>query len=178
MQPFLVRLPDGLHGRLKHGAAEAGVSMNEYCVKKLAAAAMEEDSFSRAIVGDARALVGDGFIGAILFGSFARGAATQHSDIDVMLVVDRSVAITRELYRAWDAAPRTPQDRPLDAHFVHLPSRRVAGGVWAEAAVDGIVLADRERRIHAALADVRRDLADGILRRHTVHGQAYWTTAA
>lgn len=176
MQAFLLRLPADLHARLKREAAGAGVSMNEYCVRKLAADTLASDAGT--VIADARRVVGDALIGVVLFGSYARGSATRSSDVDVMLVVERSVVITRELYRRLDVAPRRLHDRAVDAHFSHLPDRRVGGGMWAEAAVDGIVLVDRDHRINATLAAIRRDLADGVLRRHTVHGQTYWTTAA
>ena len=152
------------------------MSMNEYCVARLSGEAGIDDSGIAAIAARARTEVGDALIGILMFGSIARGAATTHSDVDLLLVIDRSLAITRELYRRWDVVTLRLHDRLVDAHFAHLPDRRVAGGVWAEAAVDGVLLLDPTHRIHTALAAIRRDMADGLLQRHTVHGQAYWTT--
>ena len=175
MRRFLLRLSDELHSRLKLAATEHGMSMNEYCVARLSSDSIADDAVAE-IAARARAEVGNALVGIVMFGSLARGTETTHSDVDLLLVIDRSMAITRELYRRWDAAPLRLQDRIADVHFVHLPDRGVAGGVWAEAAVEGLVLLDRGRLIHAALAAVRRELADGLLRRHTVHGQSYWTT--
>lgn len=149
--------------------------MNEYCLARLSREEGATDNIAAA-AERARAVVGNALIGVVMFGSLARGSASIRSDVDLLLVIERSVAITRELYRGWDVEPVRIADRVVDAHFVHLPNRRVAGGVWAEAAVDGIPKMDRDHRIHEALAAIRRDMADGVLRRHSVHGQSYWTT--
>lgn len=148
--------------------------MNEYCVAKLAGDGVADGEVA-AIAERARAEVGGALIGIVMFGSVARGAAAASSDVDLLLVIERTLAITRELYRRWDAASLKLRGRLVDAHFAHLPDRPVTGGVWAEAAVEGFVLQDGAYRIHAALASIRRDMADGLLRRHTVHGQTYWT---
>ena len=70
------------------------------------------------------------------------------------------------------------QGRPVDPHFVHPPDEKVASGLWGEVAVDGIVLFERNWRLSAHLARVRRAIAEGKLVRRLVHGQPYWTEAA
>ena len=55
---------------------------------------------------------------------------------------------------------------------------RVAGGFWAEVAVDGIVLFERDWRLSTHLARVRRAIAERRLVRRLAHGQPYWTEAA
>jgi hypothetical protein len=49
--------------------------------------------------------------------------------------------------------------------------------VWGEAAVDGVLLFERDFVLSAALASVRRDIADGRLIRRVLHGQPYWVAA-
>lgn len=95
---------------------------------------------------------------------------------------DRAVAIdelSRGLYREWDASPLTWESRRLEAHFVHLPE---AGGrltsLWAEAAVDGVVLYDRGLEVSRRLVELRDRIASGEMIRHRVHGQPYWVDAA
>jgi hypothetical protein len=54
----------------------------------------------------------------------------------------------------------------------------VAGGVWAEVAIAGVVVFERGRRISSRLVDIRHEIAAGKLVRRLVHGQPYWTVAA
>lgn len=58
------------------------------------------------------------------------------------------------------------------------PAGRRVLGVWAEAAIDGVVLFERSLEVSRRLAGVRREIADGRIRRRTVHGQPYWVEAA
>lgn len=94
-------------------------------------------------------------------------------------VVNRDLPLTRELYRRWDDESGGPADgQVLDAHFVHLPgSTDRIGGVWCEAAIEGVVLADTGGRVSRALRDVRRAIGEGRLVRRRAHGQPYWTAA-
>jgi hypothetical protein len=50
--------------------------------------------------------------------------------------------------------------------------------VWLEAALDGIVVLDRDGRIARHLGRVRRDIATGVRVRRRAHGQPYWTVAS
>jgi predicted nucleotidyltransferase len=177
---FLLRLPPALHGALQAAARAGGVSLNEYCVRRLAASgpAAAAGEAAAALVTRAAALVGDALAGVVVYGSWARGDATTTSDVDALVVVEPSVALTRSLYRSWDEAPVAWQGQPVDPHFVHVPGGRVSGGVWGEAAIDGLVLFERDPRLSAYLARVRRAIAEGRLVRRLVHGQPYWTEAA
>jgi predicted nucleotidyltransferase len=165
---------------LQAAARAGGVSLYEYCVRRLAASgpAIAADQGAAALVTRAAALTGDALVGVVVYGSWARSEATPTSDVDVLVVVEPAVALTRSIYRSWDEAPVQWQGRPVDAHFVHAPDARVRGGVWGEAAIDGIVLFERDHRLSAHLASVRRAIADGRLVRRVVHGQPYWIEAA
>ena len=177
---FVLRLPPALHGALQAAAGASGLSLNEFCVRRLAAGgpALAADEHAAAIVTAAAALVGDALAAVVVYGSWARGEAAAGSDVDVLIVVEPRTALTRALYRKWDAAPVTWQGRVIDPHFVHPPGDRVTGGVWGEVAVDGVVIFERDWRLSAALARIRRDIAAGRLVRRFVHGQPYWTAAA
>jgi predicted nucleotidyltransferase len=177
---FVLRLPPPLHGVLQAAARASGISLNEYCVRRLSAGgpALAADGSAAAIVNAAAALAGDALVGVIVYGSWARGEAGASSDVDVLVVVDRRLALTRSLYRKWDRTPATWLGRRVDPHFVHPPGARVAGGVWGEVAIDGIVLFERDWRLSARLVEIRRSIAAGRLVRRFVHGQPYWTVAA
>lgn len=95
-----------------------------------------------------------------------------------MVVVDRQVALTRALYRAWDRSPVLWEGHRVEPHFVRLPRPESdPSGFWAELALDGVVLFDRDWELSRHLARVRRAIAAGRLVRRVVHGQPYWAAA-
>lgn len=177
---MLLRLPAGLHRSLSASAAAAGLSFNEFCIRRLAAPPLEEWSALRtSVVGRAQAVFSDHLVGVIVVGSWSRGEAASDSDIDVLIVIDPALALTRELYRRWDDAPLAFDGRPVDAHFLHLPAPgESAGPAWCEAAVDGRLWFDRDGRVAARLGEIRRAIAEGRLVRAFAHGQPYWKGAA
>lgn len=179
--PFLLRLPADLHRRLSAQAAIEGSSLNEYCVQRLGGPdvlAAHRRPIAL-VLATAAAVAGPHLLGAIAHGSWVRGEARDSSDVDVMIVGDRAMSLTRDLYRAWDAAAPTWDGRVVDAHFVHLPDAvRGPGSLWCELAVEGVVLDDRTGAVSATLIDVRRAIAQGRFVRKTAHGQPYWTEAA
>ena len=175
---FVLRLDSGLHAVLRRAAAARGVSLNEYCTAKLSAPVGELLAFdgASAAVRRAATLLGGSLIGVVAFGSWVRGELTDTSDIDVLVVAGEEVAITRDLYRRWDEEAVAWNGRPVDPHFVHLPAAQpMSSGLWAEVAVEGIVLFECDLRLSSTLSAIRRSLADGRLRRRVVHGQGYWT---
>lgn len=176
---FLLRVPPPVHALLEAAARDAGLSLNEYCVRRLAAggsgAGVDDDAAE--VVTRAAAVAGSALIAVVLHGSLARDEATSASDADILVVVESRLALRRGLYRAWDADPVRWRDRRVDAHFVHPPGNDALSGLWAEAALDGVVLFERGRQVSAHLARVRRAMADGRLVRRVVHGQPYWTAA-
>ena len=123
------------------------------------------------------AIAGDALVAVILHGSWARGDATPRSAVDLLFVVDPRVVPNRQWYREWDARPVTWQGRVVNPRFVHPPSEGILSGLWAETAIDGIVFLDRDRRISATLAGIRRAIANGRFVRRVVHGQPYWAEA-
>lgn len=176
---FLLRMPPPLHAALDGAARAAGLSLNEYCVRRLAAFGVGmDDSDAVALVARAGAVAGGALIGVLLHGSWVRGEATATSDVDAIVVVEPRVDLSRALYRTWDEQPVTWKGRPVDPHFVHPPGDDTLSGLWAEAAIDGLVLFDRRGQLSTSLARVRRAVADGRLVRRVVHGQSYWVEAS
>ena len=69
--------------------------------------------------------------------------------------------------------------RPVEPHFVHFPDAGVRiSGIWAEAAVDGLVVFERDLEVSRWLAGVRRRIVAGQLVRREAHGQPYWIDAS
>lgn len=178
---FVLRLTPGLHGALRHAAREAGVSLNDYCARKLALPTgnMVALAGAVAVVEHAAGLFGEDLIAVIAFGSWSRGEAVTSSDVDVLVVVEAGAPITRALYRHWDTRPLTWDAHTVEPHFVHLRSAdQGTTGLWAEVAIDGIVLFERGIAVSRRLAEIRRDVLAGRLVRRTAHGQPYWSQVA
>jgi len=177
---FVLRIEPGLHAALRAAAKEADVSLNEYCGSKLAApmGSLFELAAARGVVSHAAALFGEDLVGIVAFGSWARGDAGPTSDVDILVVIDGRRALTRSLYREWDAEPLTWDGQVLEPHFVHLPELPAVGTIWAEAAIDGLVLFERALAISRCLAAVRREIVSGRLVRRVIHGQPYWAQVA
>jgi len=174
---FLLRLSPGLHGALRRAAAEAGLSLNEYCARKLAAPSPAVPGRGADVVARAAERFGENLLGVLVFGSWARGDAVDESDVDLLVVVDVGVPIVRGLYRVWDeTTPElTWEGRRLEVHFVRPPEPGTPPTeLWAEAALDGLVLFDRDFELSRRLIEIRRRIAAGVVRRRRVHGQPYW----
>lgn len=175
---FVLRLPPALHAELRDAARRSGLSLNEYCVRALSAPGTYPTGPGAAIAAQAVAHFGPDLVGVLLYGSWVRGEATAMSDIDALVVVEASRPITRALYHEWDRTPLEHDGHPIETHLVRLPAPEDAPGtLWLEAALDGVVVLDRDGRIARYLGRVRRDIAAGERVRHRAHGQPYWTTA-
>ncbi len=186
---FVIRMPAALHRQLREEAIRTRQSLNQLCVRKLQA-------HVSVLSGPGSPQVQQGIVscdlveaivkrweteltGLVLFGSAARGDATEGSDIDLLLVMAPEAPITRACYRAWDDFSREHSgawdlDR-ISAHFVQLPGEvRDAGGLWYEASLDGIVLWDRGRQVMRFFGSVREAMGQGKIRRRMLHGSPYW----
>ena len=176
---FVLRIDPSLHVALRAAAAAAGVSLNEYCARRL----MTPDSPGAGpfggVIARAAGQFGAALRGVVAYGSWVRGEAADGSDIDVLVVVSDEVALERRLYQEWDERAETVEGRRIEAHIVHLPPEgaRVTG-LWAELAVDGVVLHDPGLDVSRRLVSIRRRIVAGEVVRREVHGQAYWTEAA
>lgn len=175
---FVLRIESEVHTALRRAAKDAGLSLNAYCARKLAApehhgAGPFEEAIRRASVTFGKQLVG-----VVAYGSWARDEMTDRSDIDLLVVLTPEFTITRDLYRVWDAAPLRWGSHPVEAHFVHLPrdDARVTG-VWAEIATEGIVMFERGFEISRLFARIRRRILSRHLIRRRSQGQPYWVEA-
>jgi len=176
---FVLRIDPCLHAALKDRAREAGVSLNEYCARALALPATHFQGPAAEAVGRAAGLVGDALLGVAVFGSWARQESGRGSDVDLLIIVEDGFAIGRGLYRRWDESPVFWEGHPVEPHFVHLPpSGTRLSGMWAEVAIDGVVIFERELVLSRRLVEFRQVIASGRLLRRRSHGQPYWVEVA
>jgi hypothetical protein len=175
---FILRVPPALHARLKNDARSAGCSLNEYCTEILESGSPGmgmDDAFARELIRRGKAILGETLVGIVVYGSWVRGEAGDASDIDVMLIADDSIKITRSLMTLWDEQPMAYEKRPVEAHFMAIPDPpQKFSGIWAEIAIDGIVLFERDFQVSRLLSIIRAEIASGRLQRRRSHGQNYW----
>ncbi|MBW3670612.1 MAG: nucleotidyltransferase domain-containing protein [Acidobacteria bacterium] len=175
----MLRIDAALHASLREVASEAGMSLNEYCARKLALPGENVSGPASMVVERAARLAGPALLGVVAFGSWARGDLADSSDVDLLIVLDEEMPIHRRLYREWDSSPMRWGDHLIEPHFVYLPPDDGSlSGVWAEVAVEGIVLFERELIVSRRLVQIRRRIASGAMVRRSVHGQHYWVKVA
>ena len=175
----MLRISPGLHAALRAAALGTGVSLNEYCARKLAATDPGVPDAALEAVERATEIFGKDLLGVLLYGSWARDELSAGSDVDLLVVLDSGVAITRELYRTWDTSPIAWGAHAIEPHFVHPPEPhgRISG-TWAEAAVEGVVAFERTGELSRLLVAVRRRILAGKLVRRRAQGQPYWVEAS
>ena len=173
---FVLRIDPSLHATLRAGARSVGVSLNRYCARELGSPGSELPQPAGEAVGRAHSILAESLLGVVVFGSWARGEPSSESDLDILLIADDRLPIARALYRQWDDSPVLEWDgHTVEPHFVHLPADGEApSGLWAEVAMDGLVLFERGLAVSRALAGVRRRILEERLSHRVVHGNSYW----
>ena len=174
---ILIRGDSSLHERVLLSARRQQKSLNELCCDRLSVpSSVEGDLFAlpRKIVSAADATFQADLVGVVFYGSRARMEERDESDWDFLLVMNSAVALNRELYRRWDDQ-FSAEGYVVEIHFAQLPpSARVATGFWAEIALDGIILYERDFAVSRHLIVVRHDIAGGLIMSRKSHGQTYW----
>ena len=176
---FVLRIDPDLHASLRHAANKVGMSLNELCSRRLALPSTPLPEGVLDAVRRAVDILGDDAWGVVAFGSWARDEMVEGSDVDLLIVGGPAVKIDRSLYRRWDRCPLTWAGHRIEPHFVHLPAKgRRITGLWAEVALDGIVLFDRDLSLSRRMAEIRQRLTSGELIRRWKGGHPYWVEVA
>lgn len=189
---FLLRLPHGLYLRLKEEATRQNLSLNALCNQILDCGSrglpqginlplmIAEHLVPAAVLNQILSHYKSRVQALFLFGSSARGAAWDTSDIDLLIVLDDGEAVQRSLYHEWDLLfPRASCSKILERitpQFVNCAkvNPRAASGLWLEVAIDGIALYDPNLKISKFLADIRGEILAGRYKRCFASGQPYW----
>ena len=119
----------------------------------------------------------EALVGLVVFGSRVRNEHTATSDLDLLIAVSESVAVSRELYTRWDSAVGAVHAEAgvVSPHFAHLPSEDAAvGSLWLEVALHGVVVLDPTGVVAPTLARVRDRIAAGEVQRRAAYGHPYW----
>lgn len=181
---FVLRISPELHGKLVELARRRGLSLNALCCEILERGVRSRPQASPAagewepVIAFLKNRLGEHFKGLVLFGSTARQEAGATSDADLLVLVTPWMPLTRDLYRDFDERRFVVGALPVSPHFVHPPDPDTAGGIWFEAALDGIVLYDRDGSVNESLRALRQAIASGRVRRRVLHGHPYWIRKA
>lgn len=173
---FVVRIDSFLHAALQARARLEGISLNRYCARELESPGKELPEPAAKTVGRAYSIMGESLLGVVVFGSWARGESSWDSDVDTLLIADNHLPITRGLYRQWDDEPALEWDgHVIEPHFVHLlADDETPSGLWAEVAIDGLILFERKLLVSRALAGVKRQILEKRTSHRVVDGNSYW----
>ena len=173
---FVVRIDPSLHASLRARARSEGISLNRYCARELGSPGSELLPPAAEAVGRAHSILGEALLGVLVFGSWARGKPSWESDLDILLIAADELPISRSLYRQWDDGPALEWDgHVVEPHFVHLlADGETPSGLWAEVAMDGLVLFERRLAVSRTLAGVRRRILEERVSHRVVHGNPYW----
>lgn len=172
---FILRVSDGLHRSLKAQSAAHGLSLNELCIRKLQQVSLShfDPQLAFQVEKMIRLFPSETVLGILLYGSYARGEQTAQSDIDLLLVIDSQIPLTRALYAGLDAI--ADDLGKIEVHISQLPSiEGPLSSLWAEVALDGIVLYEKEMALTRVCQQLRRKIASGMYVRKSAHGQTYW----
>ena len=176
---FVLRIEPGLHAALRRNARDAGISLNELCARKLRVPLRGFGGPGENALAKAADLLGEALLGVVAFGSWARNELAQESDVDLLVIIDEKVDISRQLYRDWDEAPVFWNGHPVEPHFVNLPPQGASfSGTWADVALDGVILFEKELVVSQLLVEIRHEIVSGHIVRRRLHGQSYWVEAA
>lgn len=173
---FVLRVDPDLHAELKYAAREANMSLNEYCCLRLKSYSKSDSMrLVQPLLKQATDIVGAALLGLVVFGSWARGEEHSASDIDVLVVVDAQTQLAPRFYHQWDQNPLKWSGHIVEPQFVQIPPQdKVQAGIWAEVALDGIVLFEKNFALSRKLAQIRNQIVSGLIERKIVHGQSYW----
>ncbi|PIR17768.1 MAG: hypothetical protein COV46_02910 [Deltaproteobacteria bacterium CG11_big_fil_rev_8_21_14_0_20_49_13] len=175
---FVLRIPLELHKKLANMSISKRVSLNQLCVLLLnrGLGVLEGDSYQEfePVVKKLKEKFKDKLSGVVLFGSKATGEATESSDIDLLVILDGSVEIDRSLYSWWDDNVIW-SDRELNPHFVSQPKDiSEVSGLWFEVSISGKIIYQRGMIVDSIFAEIKKFIADGLVRRYISNGHPYW----
>ena len=141
---FCFRLDPGLHALLREEARAENVSLNEYCVHKLAVplGPFATRGATTEAIERAASCFGEDLIAVVAFGSWARGESSEASDVDLLIVVNDRVELRRESLRGLGSRGARREGRRQRPRRPHRTSAG-SGAVLAER-----LGRDRYRRHH------------------------------
>lgn len=191
---FVLRTGEELHKKIKNLARDKGSSINEICIQVLKKSLSNQSSSNNETLNEdipqkqiitivSKKLTEkyqDKFVGLILFGSSTTCDTFDNSDIDILIVFDKSLSISRKLYTFWEEEVANELKELLtqkesSPHFSHIPeSVESASSLWLEISINGIILWERNNQLRRFLTNLRLYISSGAIVRKLTHSQPYW----
>lgn len=175
---FVLRLPSQLHKTLAAKARKKGVSLNAVCISILSGEKTEGSIISKAfreVFSGIKKRFGGHLLGVAAFGSQVSGEATEASDIDFLIILDKTVEITRSLYSWWDEDIKFSGEAALNPHFAGFPDNlEEVGGIWLEVALHHVILYQHGKKVERLFRNLSDLIDKGAARRLVSNGHPYW----
>lgn len=175
-----MRVPPQLHKRLSDMAKSQKLSLNQVCLYLINNGfnLPEKNALLKKLQTATKKInthFGNNLLGIVLFGSKARGDSSDSSDIDLLLILDKNIPITRSLYSWWDSSNLWQEDEQLSPHFVSLPEDLdKVSGLWLEVAVEGKILYQKNNIVDKLFLKLKELINNGSIRRYISNGHPYW----
>lgn len=181
---FVLRLPPDLHQILVKKSHQMEKSLNQVCLDLLSQKNFVDTHPAQASIWHhvyehtfepLKKNFGKKLLGIVGFGSYAKGQQTESSDIDLLIILDASIPLTRSLYRWWDTHVHWISSTELNAHFIHLPRHiQNATGIWFEVAQNHHMLYQQKSKVAPFFKKAIGAIQKGQLRQYWSHGHPYW----
>lgn len=182
MKSFVLRLKEDLFAGIRQRAEKEGKSINGYCVELLEKSQNNADEFFE-LSKSCQKYFGSDLLGMVVFGSVARGTATKASDLDILIILDRSKKLGKDLYTQWDKFLERDNvntfGRDLSPHFVHMvEDLEKLGSLWLEVALEGRVIFEQNAQCTQLLQKIRSKISEGHYKKSYSYGIPYWKKVA
>lgn len=174
---FVVRIPRHLHLKIKSLAAREKISLNELCVRSLSHTFFSSKKETFPFVSELKKIFGLTLKGVIIFGSVVKEEDSEDSDTDILIVLDDSTPIQRNLYSIWDEKIEDKNflGHEMSPQFSHIPSSvNNASSIWYEVALASFVIYEQDFSVAKFLNEIRACISQGYLERKMNHGHPYW----
>ncbi|MBU4484207.1 toxin-antitoxin system HicB family antitoxin [bacterium] len=177
---FVLRTSTDLHEKLSEEALARGVSLNQICIHYLEGVKNRGDerlwySFCIKIVEELKKHFKEKLVGVVVFGSQIDGYATEHSDVDLLIVLDKSLSINRSLYRWWDENISDGSGFEINPHFVSMPDDiKKTTGIWLEIAQNNEILFQKRCNMKTLMDKLNELIKNDHVRRYWSNGHPYW----
>lgn len=168
-------MESSLYKKLQSIAKSKKMSLNQYSLEVLS---RQELSSSGEILHLLKRHYKSDLVGLVLFGSHARGTATEASDIDLLIILNSTVKLKASLYRDWEKYIASHLDAAYSPHFTHILEGELGdnvGSLWLELAMEGRVLMDTKGLIQRRLNKIKEQVSSGEYIRKSSYGVPYWT---
>jgi predicted nucleotidyltransferase len=177
---FVLRTEPDLHETLANKARESGLSLNRYCNMMLSGPTTDNEfpwkKIAKAILPKLKNRFGEQLVGVAAFGSQVSRKATDHSDVDILVVLSPDTPIKRSLYGLWEQFQFEvkPELSPHFVNFSRIVKQRKGSGFWLEIALNHKILFEKKGELTKRFNSLQKTIARDEVRRYFSGGHPFW----